>query len=135
MTGTKPYIDHTFTGVSSFTETLDRTLVSYRVLNDDSLDSIFDTEKNILTRDRDTLTLGECSAKGRTLYFLDCGLMVSPDIRSHLVFIFDHRPSGGELRQTARDMEELTVERLKTRHGDTISDIEELDAIDESRKC
>jgi hypothetical protein len=113
MTETKPYIEHTFTGLSSFTETLDRMLVSYRTINLKDVDELFETENQILTRGKDVLTFGECAGYGITLYFMDFGLLLTKTIISHMVFIFDHMPSSEELRLTTRDMEHLTLERLK----------------------
>jgi hypothetical protein len=113
MTEAKPYIEHTFTGLTSFTETLDRILVSYRTMNIKDVDDLFETENQILTRGKDTLTFGECAGNGITLYFMDFGLLLTNTIISHMVFIFDHMPTAEELRLTTRDMEYLTLERLK----------------------
>ncbi len=109
----KSYFEHVFTGLSSFTEVLDRTLVSYRLLSETAADQLFTCERPVLDREKDIVELGNCTSGGKTLFFMDCGVGITEKTRSHVVFLYDHEPSPEELLASGRDMDELAAERLK----------------------
>lgn len=131
MTSGKPYLDYTFPGVTTFTELLDKTLTSYRIYTHESTREIFSRVPEILNEENDSLSLGSCSRDNKTVFFAEFSLGISEGITSNIVFIYDHFPSLEELVITARDLEALTVQALKEKHGDSIGDLEKLDEIDD----
>jgi|GEM_PF-1119256 len=130
MTPAKPYLDYTFPGVTTFTELLDQTLTSYRIYTHESTMEVFDQLPDLLDREKDSLTLGSCTRDTQTVFFAEFSLGISEGITSNIVFIYDHFPSLEELKVTALDLEMLTVEALKEKHGDAINDMDRLDEIE-----
>lgn len=109
----KPYFEHVFTGLQSFTDVLDKTLVSYRLLPEMPADQLFLCERPVLDREKDSVELGICTSGVKTFFFMDCAVGITEKTRSHVVFLYDHEPSSEELLISARDMDELAAERLK----------------------
>jgi len=132
MTDKKPYIDFTFTGVENFSGTLDKAMISYRIMNQSETDKLYSLEPQIFNKENDVITLGDCTRNDKTLYFLEFGMMIAPSIRSHIVFIFDHKPDVDEMIVAARDLENLTVDNLKKKHGNSIADIDVIDNISDA---
>jgi len=118
----KPYIDFTFTGVTTFTEVMDRALVSYRIYNDENVEKLFSIEPPIFSRDDDTIQIGNCSRERKTLFYAEFGMIISENIRSYIVFMFDHHPDIDELIICANDIEPLTVDHLKKVHGEDMDE-------------
>ena len=134
MTKATPYLDYTFPGVTSFIELLDQTLTSYRIYQHESTVQIFNELPDLLDREKDSLVLGSCTRDNQTVFFAEFSLGISNGIASNIVFIYDHFPNLEELKVTALDLEKLTVEALKEKHGDTINDLERLDEFESSQE-
>jgi len=109
----KPYFDYKFLGVESFTKALKQSGVSFLPYEDPLVDTIRTGDASFFTND-DTITLGVCAKDGTDIYFIDFGLLISPNIRSHVVFLYSRKPTLEDVRLTIDDIETLTVEKLET---------------------
>ncbi|PKL35116.1 MAG: hypothetical protein CVV44_23120 [Spirochaetae bacterium HGW-Spirochaetae-1] len=132
MTAKKPYIDFTFTGVENFSGTLDKAMISYCIMSQSETEKLYSLEPGIFNKENDTITMGYCTKNDKTLFFLEFGMMIAPSICSHIVFIFDHKPAIDEMIIAARDLENLTVDNLKKKHGNEIADIDVIDNISDA---
>ena len=127
MSEKKPYLDFTFTGVHSFTEALDKTLISYRIFEDENISRLYDLEPEILDREKDTITMGSCTRDGKTLFFVEFGLQITESFKSYLLFMCEKRPGMEELQQIASEIEEITVNHLKEVHDKDVDEIEKFE--------
>ncbi len=107
----KPYIDFKLIGVRPFTAALDDSKVPYVLFEGDG-DALFDSHGELFNRETDTIRVGRCTGAGTDAYFAEFGIRITKSFNSHIVFIFDHHPTGGDLAATADAIEPLIGEGL-----------------------
>lgn len=110
----KTYIDFSFLGVRSFTELLIQSGTEYALLDLPDLSEFYSDDNFFLNEGQDTITIGYATRDGRTLYFIEFGIMIAQDynVRSYIVFIYDHMPGLYDIQNTIIDIEPLINEYM-----------------------
>jgi len=118
MSDTKPYLAYEFTGLKPLTESLYKHGIEFEIIPDECGCKVFEIESEILNENDDVIRIGTCSRDGKVLFFAEFGLKITEHARSFITFIYDHHPTLDEIVESARDIEQLTINRLKVVQGD-----------------
>jgi hypothetical protein len=112
MSSAKPYVDYRFLGVKSFTSALTEQGIAYTLFSDPSIDLLFESRPELLSRDEDSIEIGKCTSGDINVYFVHFGIKITPNFRSYIVFIFDHHPGVADMLSTADELEPLILKHL-----------------------
>jgi hypothetical protein len=114
-TKVKPYSDYKFLGIRSFPELLREAGRDYRLIEDESLETLFSIPGTFLKTGHDIVLLGAVNRDNEEVFFLEFGIMIAPqvDARAHLVFIYNDRPTPEALHRTAEDIESIVNSSLE----------------------
>ncbi len=116
----KPYSDYTFTGFNSFVKSLHLKNISYDILMDENIETIFKKKSEIIDKSSDCISLGKCFQEDTILYFLEFGIHLKENFRTYITFIFDHHPDIEEMLTVSDDIGPITVKHLSKLQEDEV---------------
>jgi hypothetical protein len=119
MSQRKAYLAYEFTGVVPLTAAFHKHGIEFGILDDPVTEELFQAETELLNREQDTVRTGHCARDGKTLFFAEFGMKITESARSFITFIYDRPPALAELLEAVRDIEPLTIQRLKRIQGES----------------
>ncbi|MCP4133378.1 MAG: hypothetical protein GY754_20590 [bacterium] len=106
-------MSYKFTGMQPFTSALETAGLEYMILEDENIDRLFKEQEELYNKENDKIYIGRCEKDGEVLYFLEFGVMLETNLRTHVVFIFNHLPTFEEMIETSNDIGPLTIAHLQ----------------------
>lgn len=113
MTDQKPYVYYKFIGVRPFTKLLEESGIGFVVFDDPAARRLYETRPDYFNPAEDTITVGRCIQDGIEVYFAEFGIKITKSFSSHIIFIFDHHPTSGDIDVSADDIDPLIQQHLE----------------------